>query len=354
MLANVRALVALTRWLGPWASAESVPKNIRVEPVAIEAAGRRLDAWLYHPRRPATGSYVLAPGLHFDGPADPRMRRFCAILARAGFEVLAPFLPDFLSLRVTPQVIADYEATFAWLAERRTGRLGLFSISFGSLPALRLAANRRWAERISHVICFGGYADFAGALEHALAGEGRDPLNQAAVFINLIDELDGASDPELLVDAWMRYMRRTWGRPEMKARERWEPVAREVAASLPEGARPLFLVGCGAEPGAPELARQALARRGEAAMFVDPRPHLVSIARRVYLVHGRDDDVIPYTHAEMLRRAMPPAARAEVLLTGLYDHTRPAGDGTLGTARLLVKEGASLVKILGAIARGAR
>ena len=355
MLADARALVALTRWLGPWASPESVPKNIRLERAEIESNGRRFEAWLFHPRRTPAARYVVAPGLHFDGPADPRMRRFCTILARAGFEVLAPFLPDFVHLRVTPRVIDDFEAAFAHLASRRPGPIGVFSISFGSLPALRLAANSRWADRLSHLVCFGGYADFHGAMEYALAGEGRDPLNQAAVFINLIDELDGVRNPEVLVDGWMQYMRRTWGRPEMKVRRRWEPVAREVAETIPASARSLFLVGCGAEPGALDHARAAFARRGAATAFTDPRPHLAGITCKVYLVHGRDDDVIPYTQAELLRAAMPPAARAEVLLTGLYDHTRPASDGSIGDrARLMVKEAASMARILGAIARGGR
>lgn len=347
-------MVALTRWLGPWASSESVPRRIRLERVVIDEAGRPFDAWLYHPRRLAVGSYVLAPGLHYDGPADPRMRRFCAILARAGFRVLAPFLPGFVDLRVTAEVIDDFAATVRWMARRRTGPIGLFSISFGSLPALRIAAGEL-GDRVSHVICFGGYADFADAMRFALSGDNRDPLNQPAVFINLIDELDAGPHRDALIAGWMAYMRRVWGRPEMKAADRYRPIAAEVAASIPKAARELFEIGCGLRPGALELCRAALARRGVAVDFVDPRPHLSTVRSKVYLIHGRDDDVIPHTHAEMLRRSMPPAARAEVLLTGLYDHTRSAAEGgVVSRARLLMRESSSMLRILAAITRGGR
>lgn len=370
MLASARSFASLARWLGPWTSDASRPLGVRRRTVTIAGESGPVDAWLYLPAREPHRSYLLAPGLHFDGPADRRMDRFCSVLAASGFAVLAPFLPDFLALRVTERVIHDFDRAFAWLLDWPAAPPeppGVFSISFGSLPALRLAAAPERARQLSHLVCFGGYGDWDATLEFCLTGavDGRvvgkrDPLNQPAVFINLLDVLDDVpAERETLVAAWMTYMRSTWGRPEMKEPASWQPVAHRVAAGLPDDLVELFLIGCGALPGAVERCRAALARKGDAAAFVDPRSQLGTIERPVYIIHGRDDDVIPYNQAAVLAASLPASASARVLLTGLYDHSSQAagassGGGVLARARDIAREGRTMIEILAAIAAGQR
>ncbi|MBL8784943.1 MAG: hypothetical protein JNJ59_08600, partial [Deltaproteobacteria bacterium] len=78
--------------------------------------------------------------------------------------------------------------------------------------------------------------------------------------------------------------------------------------------------------------------------FLDPGPLLTQVRCPVACVHGRDDDVIPFTESEALARALP---HGEALITGLYGHTgnRPPGPGKL--ARELV----TMVRVLDALAR---
>src|SRR5690554_1723584 len=101
---SLRAQLQLGRWLGPWAGAEQAPEGVLRTSVFVEARAegeRPFEAWLYRPRRGRPlGAYLVAPGLHYAGPADPRMDRFLRVLASAGLVVLCPFLPDFTALRV--------------------------------------------------------------------------------------------------------------------------------------------------------------------------------------------------------------------------------------------------------------
>ena len=363
---RARSLASLVRWLGPWTDAEKLPTNISRREVVIDRDHTlgEYRGWLYSPAQGARGSYLVAPGLHYDGPADPRIDRFCRIMAASGFVVLAPFLPDFVAMHVRERVIDDLASAFEWLSsfeERPPTHPAVFSISFGSLPALRLAANPRWSKKLSHLICFGGYGDFGDTLEFCLTGEAnnlsnpppRDPLNQPAVFINLLEHLDELpGDRTKLVGAWLRYMQATWGRPEMKVPEAYSLVANEIAAELDEQTREGFLIGTGLRPGALVLCRAALAKLGASASFLDPRPYIEAIERPVYLVHGTDDDVIPFTQAELLASAFPQSKPARVLLTGLYDHTRPARleGGYFERGGLIAKEGASMLAIASALA----
>lgn len=364
-LGELGTYARLARWLGPWADEARGPE-VRREIVAIAGAAP-FEGWLYHPGARPRGAYLIAPGLHYAGPADPRMDRFCRVLAGAGFVVLAPFLPDYTALRVAPTCFEDLEASFEALLDRpEVGpdrRPGVFSISFGSLPALRLAARARRADRIGGLIVFGGYANWHDTIQFCLTGRiagtlhgARDPLNQPVVFMNLIDavaDLTGVTpgDRPALLEAWRAYVEATWGRQDMKQPERFEAVARAHGETLPHAIRDLFLIGCGAAAGGFELATRALAGAPDRSTFLDPTPYLGQITCPVHFVHGIDDDVIPYVESEKLGAAMAAHPDATVHLTGLYGHTSQAGDRRDRGAGALGRELRTMARILRAFVR---
>jgi pimeloyl-ACP methyl ester carboxylesterase len=111
---------------------------------------------------------------------------------------------------------------------------------------------------------------------------------------------------------------RTWGRPELKAPEKFTAIAHELAPSVPERVRELFLVGIGALPGAWDLASVALEKYD--ARPLDPAPYLAQLTGRVDLVHGADDDVIPYTQSLALAHQLA-HADVRIHITGMYGHT---------------------------------
>jgi len=319
--------VTLARWLGPWADPSKAP-DVRV--VDDNLDGMRIKVF-GEPKRSAR-TFLIAPGLHYAGADDPRLDRFCRILARAGHLVVSPYIPDYLQLIPTARAKIDFTRAFdelpRWSAS--TQRPIVFSISFGSLLALALADER--ADAVERVVLFGGYADLRATLVFCLTGTttdgriaARDPMNQPVVLMNLLDHLRGAPPPgplrDELVAGWRRYIERVWGRMEMKQDERYLAVAREVRDSVPAGVRDLYDLGTGIAPGASELVLDALARYDAAG--IDPTPHLARVRSRVDLVHGVDDDVIPFEHSHALAAAMP-NADVRVHITGLYGHTGSA------------------------------
>jgi pimeloyl-ACP methyl ester carboxylesterase len=319
--------VKLARWLGPWADATKSP---RVDAVDREIDGIRVR---YYGKRGGP-TFLIAPGLHYAGPDDPRLDRFCRILARAGHYVVAPFVPSYLALIPDERAKLDFATVFDTVAEDKPV---VFSISFGSLLAFALAAER--GDEIDKLVIFGGYADFHETMKFCLTGEvssgrqaTRDPLNQPVVLMNLLDLIvpEGRSESgplhlghehaqrDQLIAAWRRYVESTWGRPEMKARDRFVAVAEQLAPDVPAAVRDLFMIGIGASPGAWDLAVPALAKFD--ARPLDPTPYLPRIKNRVELVHGVDDDVIPFEQSHALAAQLT-AADVRVHITGLYGHT---------------------------------
>jgi pimeloyl-ACP methyl ester carboxylesterase len=317
------SVVRLARWLGPWADATKAPD---VDVVETIEAGTRVR--LYGRGSP----YLIAPGLHYAGPDDPRMDRFCRILASAGHLVIAPFIRDYLALVPCARAIDDFRAIYD-VCDRPT----IFSISFGSLLAFATAAERE----VERLVIFGGYAVFADTLKYCLTGDGRDPLNQPVVLMNLLDYIPhDRAHTDALRAGWRAYVERTWGRPEMKAPEKYLPIADEIAPRVPESVRELFLAGI--RPGAWAIAEPALQQFDARAL--DPRPFLPHVRAHVDLVHGTDDDVIPYTQSRALAALLP---NASVHITGMYGHT----GATLARLTALPRELATMYRVLQVLAR---
>jgi pimeloyl-ACP methyl ester carboxylesterase len=350
----------LARWLGPWAPDHRAPENVTVEEHAIpglETATRPMRCLLFRPRGKIRGAILLAPGLHPEGPAEARTDRFCRILASSGIAVLGPFLPDFMQMQVRPALTHDLDRALHFLLDHPEWLGGkkpaLFSISFGSLPALRLLGASSRRGDVGRAIVFGGYANWEKTVEFCLTGKidgrvhgARDPLNQPVVFVNLLDHLDGVPDDRpSLVAAWRTFVDRTWGRPEMKEPERFHSVARDIAANLEKPVRDFFLLGCGVEGDGHGACMAALAR-ADFSERVDPRSALPNIRCPITLLHGLDDDVIPFTQAEELHAALKAHTQTELLLTGLVDHSRSAAKIGAG-----IREARTLLRICRVLAR---
>jgi pimeloyl-ACP methyl ester carboxylesterase len=350
----------LLRWLGPWTPDDAQPVNIRHRTMTLPGPnGGRLRVQVHAPAvAPTRGNLLVAHGLSPHGPYDPRFVRLMRILASAGLCTVAPVLEDFMALRFLPTVTDDLERaldTFGVLAERAPStRVGLMSISFGSIAALGLLSRRPDSEELGGAVIFGGYGDpeatiryCAGVREDPALPE-PDPLSVAAVAINLREQL-GADDT--VCNLWSEYARRTWGSPEMLRREHHEPVARELARDLDPTRREVFMRGAGLSADARGAVLAALSEAG-VPDGMDPRPLGARIRHPVYLMHGADDDVIPRTQLQVLQRALPASALAGTFVTGLYDHTRTAGV-SLAALPALGREGLTLVRMLVALCRAA-
>ncbi len=344
----MRAAAELIRWLGPWADGGAPSSVQRVE--TRVSGPRPMRAFAYRPPGRVHGVWLLAQGLHFLGPDDPRLDGFCRVLASSGALVLAPFLPDPLALRVTPRTADDLAAAFDE-AERiaRAERLpkpAMFSVSFGSQPTIAVAGRESHRDRVGAVVLFGGFSSFATTVRFCLTGraehDGRalsmahDPLNAPVVWMHLLDLIElPVRDRSAVLAAWRAMVERTWGRAELKRPGARDPIAHAVGAGLHPDDREVFLLGCGLRPGGAAHLERALPGLDRAYAFTDPRPHLARVRAPVALVHGRDDDVIPWFEAERLAAALPAHHPTRTLVTGLYGHTGAARPGPRAVAHEL-------------------
>lgn len=371
---RARALAVLIRYLGPWSGEGDYPRRVRrrhwliregtlqgyrafVKGIPEDAPGEALvDAYVYEPPTAPLGVFVVAPGLHFAGPDDPRFDRFSRVIAGAGFVVVAPFLPDYVNLRVRPSALRDFELILEACAERFPSLMPaiVFSISFGSWLAIELAAKR--PDLVGELITFGGYREFDAIARFCVSGEvehqgeklilPRDPLNSPALFLNLLDGLEVHEERAELEHAFRRMCYRTWGRMELKAEGKLIPIVDDMLHLAPSRHRELFRIVAGAEPETVSLLGEALSNRKGNIPNVDPDRALRTLRAPYTIAHSCDDDVIPFYEAYKLREALPEGHPARLHLTGLYTHS---GQG-VGLARGAAREVWTLLDLARALA----
>ena len=341
MFSRVGSIATLLRWLGPWGP-DGKPDAVERSEVVIEGP-RPLRAYVYEPTRPPTGVYLILPGLHYLGPADTRLDRFASILSASGYVVIAPFFPDAIALLLAPSMFddADTALRFAIAEAERRGlpAPALFSISFGSILALHLASQPEFDRRISRAVLFGGYAELFPAVEYAVTGRAlhdgqalsakRDPLNSPVVFMNLLPHLvlPDDADRTILMRAWRTMVHRTWGRMELKLDGARDPHAYAIARGLPDALRQPFLRGCGLANGSFSWLKEGIAEAGDRLATFDAGDRPARAHTPFALVHGRDDDVIPYFESLKIASRLPPAMLTRTSITGLYGHTATARPG---------------------------
>ena len=347
-----QSFARLAYWLGPWSAART-PKDVRRTEVEIGAT----RGLLFEGSREPTATYLVLPGLHYAGPDDPRLDRFCRALASSGFHVVAPFIRSFSSLVLEPSGFDDARAALSYAqaqaAQRGHPAPAIFSISFGSRLALELAASE---QPPGALLLFGGYAEFIPTVRFAVTGRTepspapfeahRDPLNPPVVFLNLLPELD-VSDKPLLANAWIEMAKATWGQSELKQDDRLRPHAERIAQTLPEQLREPFLRGCCLSDGANGWLESGLERARERLMYLDGRDAARRARCKVVVVHGRDDDVIPFTESEKLAQCLAADAFQALHLTGLYGHTAT----TSPSLAQLASEAATLARMITHVAK---
>lgn len=306
------------------------------QPLAYTVAGRAHHADLYLPAalegcvawspapseegaaRCPRAALVAVPGAVPQGKDDPRMVAFATTLARVGFAVMVPDLAGYRQLRIRPTDAREIADAFAWIRRQPElapgGNAGMFAFSYSVGPAVLAALEDDIREQVRFVVGLGGYHDLPRAMrffttgwfEHAGSWEHirPDDTGRMVLAYSSLDYLADAAADRAVFD-------------RMVAQRLDDPRAdlAPLAAKLSPDAHAVYALALNADParfdalfaGLPRSMREHIARLDLA------RHDLAPLQARLILVHGRNDNLIPYTESLALAAAVP-AGQARVFL----------------------------------------
>jgi hypothetical protein len=276
--------------------------------ITYERGGRRYDADLYEPSGRARAGIVFVPGAVERGKDDPRVVAFASTLARSRFAVLVPDVVALRELRLLPDSAVDVADALAWLRGRSDlapgGRLGVLTTSVAIGPAM-LALLDPASGDARFFLSIGGYYDLPRTLAYLTTGRydahgvvRRDVPNDYGKWIFAL------SNAARLPDAAERAAFERLAR--LKIADPNADVSAELQELGPDGrAAQAFIANTD-----PARSRELLERlppnvRADVDRLNLAAHDLSALRADFILVHGMDDDTIPYGESIGLAAALP-------------------------------------------------
>jgi fermentation-respiration switch protein FrsA (DUF1100 family) len=318
---------------------QTTPAPLR-QALAYTVAGRAHRGDLYLPgplsdcaaatsARCPRAALVAVPGAVPQGKDDPRMVAFATTLARAGFAVLVPDLSGYRELRIRPSDTREIADAFAWIGRQPelapAGRAGMFAFSYSVGPAVLAALEDDIRGQVRFIVGLGGYHDLPRAMrffttgwfEHA--GQWQritpDDTGRMVLVYSSLDYLaevdDHAASDRALFDRMV----------EQRTRDPRADLA-PLAAQLSVAARSVYELAVNDDPArfAELYARLPEAMRAHIDQLDLARRDLAPLRARLLLVHGRNDNLIPWSESLALAAAVPEGQARVYLMRGVIGH----------------------------------
>jgi hypothetical protein len=245
---------------------------------------------------------ILVPGIHPNGIHDRRFSAFAETCAEAGFYVVAPDIPEFRNFHITHESVNILKAILNALpsevpAENRK-RIGMLGISYGAGPMFLIAAE----SDVDFLVSVGGYFNLLHTLEYSFTGAHPGDQNRGShewgrlIFaINHLSELVAPQDEEIVEKSLSL-------RLQLKVKE-----AEQLESQLsPDGKELMQGILTGLTETQKDLFLNVLLRRKEEAIAMSPEHVLNQLDpdTHIYLLHGPNDDAIPFEETIELQKAL--------------------------------------------------
>lgn len=286
---------------------------------------------------------ILYHGTTPKGETHKTINHLAYNLATVGARVYIPELPILKQALVREESLARMKWLYSLIAakeEVREDRVLVAGFSFAGGLLLKVCTD----PQINPVaiICYGSYYDLESALRYFLTGDARfgevslkitpHEYARAVFFWNYLDQMELDLDVDRLRECMYRFICDR------------QDEARAMADSLGERERAFAKMafetddkeGIG-------VAEQMLPRVRDQLQSISPKYFADHLSAPVFLVHGVQDIMVPYTETLALSAALEIAGKEHhVYISRIYSHSAPEGESPVG----LVREIRGLIRFL--------
>ena len=363
-MGTVRTIRAVTSWLtGKAATSEYetlLNRGDREVPASVivpRGADRKLPGW------------IVLHGITRPGRFHPNLLRFVRALASSGLAVLVPQVPEWKNLRLAPEVtlptLRGALEALRRLEATNDGPYGVIGFSFGAAQVMIAASHDDVAEQLGGAVGFGGYCDMERMVHFQMTGEHEwegvthrirpDPYGRWIIGGNHLTSIPEFREAEDVAQALWRLA--------VEAGERrilaWDPSYDVLKTRLRREVAPehtwlfdLFAPSSDHEPdmsGAENIAKQLAAAVKESSPLMSPQPYLARVSTPVELIHGEDDQLIPYTESLRMQAMFSAEQQVDTTITAFFSHSDQGG--RLLSLRHEIREGLKLARTLNRVLR---
>jgi len=267
------------------------------------------------------GTLVVVHGINPRGAFDPRLEHVAKAFAAIGFDVFMPNVPALEQLLVQPSGVDQIEQLVLNLTRQRElcpdGRLSLFGASISGAMSLIAATRPSIRDRIKAICIVGGFASTATVSEEILKlPPDADDYGRNVMFYNFVEYALGPNDA--LKHAFYlaihdnHFLRRGTAAEALPGY--LAQVDAEVASTYWRLQNDV--------PYRMHIAERVMAETAHLMRTLSPVEYVHDLrCSRVVLVHGKFDEVVPVSEAELLYAKLRAAGMDTALcITGFIGH----------------------------------
>jgi pimeloyl-ACP methyl ester carboxylesterase len=275
------------------------------------------------------GSIVLLHGMSPLGRSDIRIKKLAATFAECGIRVLCPNIDSVSSLRIHTKQIDEVKDILTAMIEESSGLLGNgpCSVVAPSFTAgISMAALNRLPSSINNIMLIGTFVHLNNVLEYFFHNPDSDGYGKLLVLRNFY-ELTGMSMGYLEREGLRRAILDNYYRGQDKLVEKYLEDLNSVSPQARERVHSLLFDESKAQTCLENITKNIDMDNWNALEVLN---NIDNIDSRVFLLHGKEDNVIPADQSSLLHRELQSRGKwSRLLITDLLSH----GDSRLSLAR---------------------
>ena len=314
------------------------------EETTLDRNGIRIPATIVKPagmNSPLPG-WVILHGITRTGRAHPQLVRFTRTVAATGMVVIIPEVPEWRELNLKPQLaLPTVQCSIKALQENpmvQNRPYGLIGFSFSAPHALALAAADEVRADIAGAVGFGGYCDLERTITFMFTGRHKyqgksyklmpDPYGPWIVAANYLTDVPGYEEASDIADGLRRLAALSGESPGVDARD---PCYDAAKAKEREKINPdrqslfdFFAPLSGVQPDlayAEDLGHKLAKAAISAEPKIQPFKALGEISCPLHVLHGRNDNLIPFTEGLRIKDTLPTQSHSYITITRLFGHS---------------------------------
>ena len=289
--------------------------------VDYQIMGHEYQADLYQPGEAPLAGIVLIPGAAEHGRDDPRLIAFANTLARSRFIVLVPEISNLRNLKIRAEDSQVIMNAFSYLISRPEfpvdAQAGIGAFSYAVGPALLAALKPIVRDRVNFILSVGGYYDVEQVITFFTTGyfiykqEWRflepNEYGKWVFVISNVDRLSNSTDKDIFYKIAQRKINNTNA-----------PIG-DLVADLTDEANSILalLQNKNPERTLSLITNLPNAIRNDLHALNISNKDLTQLKARLILLHGTDDNIIPFTESIALSSAIANDQADLFLIDGL-------------------------------------
>lgn len=304
---------------------ESRLKSQTPEPIKMsidyEIKRRQYQADLYIPQESTLASIVLIPGVAEQGKDDSRLVAFATTLARSGFMVLVPDISNLRELKIRAEDSRTIKDAFIYLISRPElpvqGQAGIGAFSYGVGPAMLAALDHEIGGEIDFLLSVGGYYDIEKVITFFTTGYFKNDkgwqylkpneYGKWVFVLSNIERLSNKTDKEMFSEIAKRKI----NNPNASIEDLTTDLTVEANSIL------ALLKNQNYNETKNLITDIPNAIRSDLNTLNLSNKNLSQLNTRLILLHGIDDNIIPYTESISLARAVAEGQSELFIIDGL-------------------------------------